>query len=94
MLTINFAWIGLFIIIGILLFLLHNITGLNLFSRHDQKVIDKFLDKYPDVTEIFCKLPLREQNIENNQEIHEINKKLDILQRDMDEVRRTQRGGV
>lgn len=76
MLTINFAWIGLFIIIGILLFLLHNITGLNLFSKHDNKLFDKFLNKYPDVTEIFCKLPLREQNIENNQEIHEINKRL------------------
>jgi hypothetical protein len=50
--------------------------------------------KYPDVKKEFIILPEKEQNIENNQEIHEINKKLDILQRDMDEVRRTQRGGV
>ena len=50
--------------------------------------------KYPDVNKEFIILPEKEQNIENNQEIHEINKKLDILQRDMDEVRRTQRGGV
>jgi len=81
MLTIIFAWIGLFIIIGILLFLLHNITGLNLFSKHDNKLFDKFLNKYPDVAEIFYRLPLREQNIENNQEIHEINKRLDAIEK-------------
>ena len=81
MLTINFAWIGLFIIIGILLFLLHNITGLNLFSRHDNKVIDKFLEKYPNVSELFINKTAKEQNIENNQEIHEINKRLDALEK-------------
>lgn len=68
-------------IIAIVIFLLHNLGGLKLFSRHGQKVIDKFLNKYPDVTEIFCKLPLREQNIENNQEIHEINKRLDAIEK-------------
>ena len=72
MLTINFAWIGLFVVIGILLFLLHNIFGLNLFSKHDNKVIEKFLEKYPDVLPAYMTKGLREQNIENNQEIHEI----------------------
>lgn len=78
--TINLFWILVFsLIIGaicLISFLFHNGFSLNLFAKHDQKVIDAFLEKYPDVTEIFCKLPLREQNIENNQEIHEINKRL------------------
>lgn len=78
---INLTYIILFLIIAIVIFLFHNFKSLNLFSKHDQKVIDAFLEKYPDVTEIFCKLPLREQNIENNQEIHEINKRLDAIEK-------------
>jgi hypothetical protein len=50
--------------------------------------------KYPDVKKEFIILPEKEQNIENNQEIHDINQKLDILQRDIDEIRRIQRGGL
>lgn len=50
--------------------------------------------KYPDVKKEFIILPEKEQNIENNQEIHEINKKLEVLQRDIDEIRRIQRGGL
>lgn len=78
---INLTYIILFLIIAIVIFLFHNFKSLNLSSKHDQKVIDAFLEKYPDVTEIFCKLPLREQNIENNQEIHEINKRLDAIEK-------------
>lgn len=54
----------------------------------NKHTVDKFINKYPDVTEIFCKLPIREQNIENNQEIHELNqitndilKRLDALEK-------------
>lgn len=83
--TINLFWILVFsLIIGaicLISFLFHNGFSLNLFANHDQKVINAFLEKYPDVTEIFCKLPLREQNIENNQEIHEINKRLDAIEK-------------
>lgn len=83
--TINLFWILVFsLIIGaicLISFLFHNGFSLNLFAKHDQKVIDAFLEKYPDVTEIFCKLPLREQNIENNQEIHELNKRITELEK-------------
>lgn len=90
--TINLFWILVFsLIIGaicLISFLFHNGFSLNLFAKHDQKVIDAFLEKYPDVTEIFCKLPLREQNIENNQEIHDLNliaediiKRLDAIEK-------------
>lgn len=36
--------------------------------------------KYPDVQKEFILLPEREQNIENNQEIHEINKKIESIE--------------
>ena len=72
MLTINFAWIGPIILIVILLFLVHNLRGLKLFSNHDNSMFEKFLDKYPDVAPAFMTKGIKEQNIENNQEIHEI----------------------
>lgn len=40
----------------------------------------KLLDKYPDVTNIFARLSLREQNIENNQEIHDLEKRVRKLE--------------
>jgi soluble cytochrome b562 len=59
-----------------------------------QDLIQTMQAKYPDVKKEFIILPEKEQNIENNQEIHDINQKLDILQRDIDEIRRIQRGGL
>lgn len=86
MLTINFAWIGLFIIIGVLLFLLHNIFGLDLFSRHDNKVIEQFLKKYPAVSLEFMQKTLKEQSIENNQELWEHDKKLCKVEERLDVI--------
>lgn len=60
----------------------------------DTDVMQDLIQKYPDVKKEFIILPEKEQNIENNQEIHEINKKLEVLQRDIDEIRRIQRGGL
>lgn len=59
-----------------------------------QDLIQTMQTKYPDVKKEFIILPEKEQNIENNQEIHDINKKLEVLQRDIDEIRRIQRGGL
>lgn len=60
----------------------------------DADIIQDLIQKYPAVEKEFVLKTEIEQNIENNQEIHEINKKIDILQKDMDEVRRIQRGGL
>ena len=60
----------------------------------DSDIIQDLIQKYPAVEKEFVLKTEIEQNIENNQEIHEINKKIDILQKDMDEVRRIQRGGL
>ena len=66
-----------------------------------QDLIQTMQAKYPLVEKEFMLKTEIEQNIENNQEIQEHNikfeevlRKLEILQRDMDEVRRIQRGGL
>lgn len=89
--TLNTFWIyliiGITLLIAITLFLVHNLAGLNLFSKHDQRVIKDFLKKYPDVTPDYMAKGLRIQNIENNQEIHELNRKIDTLQDIVDNLK-------
>lgn len=67
----------------------------------DTDVMQDLIMKYPLVDKDFMGKTAKEMNIENNQEIQEHNiklqeilGKLEILQRDMDEVRRIQRGGL
>lgn len=68
------------VLLGVIAFLFHNFKGLNLFSKHDNSIIDKFLSKYPDVSPAFIKKDAKAQNIENNQEIHEVNKRIDAIE--------------
>ena len=42
--------------------------------------VKKLLSRYPLVDKSFIIKEEKEQNIENNQEIHEINKKLEVLE--------------
>lgn len=60
----------------------------------DTDVMQDLIQKFPLVQKEFMLLPEKEQNIENNQEIHEINKKLLVIQKDLDEIRRIQNGGL
>lgn len=103
--TLNIFWIVVILFLCIVAFLVHSGINIHLFVKKDihakdcdtdvmQDLIQTMQAKYPDVKKEFIILPEKEQNIENNQEIHEINKKIDILQKDMDEVRRIQRGGL
>ena len=59
----------------------------------NKHTVDKFINKYPDVTEIFCKLPIREQNIENNQEIHELNQITEQILKRLDEIEKRLNNG-
>lgn len=77
---INLFWILFLLIVAVFLFLLHNFGGLKLFVDKDRHIADKFLDKFPLVSPAFMSKSSKEQNIENNQEIHEINKRLDKMQ--------------
>ena len=80
------TWICAFIVIGIALFLLHNLGGLKIFSKHDNKMVNQFLDKFPLVSPDFYKKTKIEQLAENNQEIHEINKRIDELEITFEEL--------
>jgi len=99
MLTLNFAWIGLFIFLCIAVFLFHSGFNINAFIKKDihakdcdTDITQDLIQKFPLVQKEYMLLPEREQNIENNQEIHEINKKLLVIQKDLDEIRRIQNG--
>lgn len=77
---INFTWIFIFLIICLIIFLLHNLGGLKLFSNHDNKLTGQFLDKFPLVSPEFMKKSAKLQNAENNQEIQELNERLEHLE--------------
>lgn len=81
--------LGAFILIGVIAFLIHNGYIFKSFSKHDNSIIDKFLSKYPDVSPEFMKKGIKEQSIENNQEIHEINKRFDKNDKDIEELKNT-----
>ena len=68
--------ICLFAVVGLFSFLnnLSHIVG-------NAYMVKSFLKKFPDVLPEFMKKPLREQNIENNQEIHDINKRLEKIEK-------------
>ena len=83
---INLTYIILAIVLCIFIFLFHNGFSINLFSKHDTGIIDKFLSKYPDVKPEFITKSAREQIIENNQEIHELNKEMAELKASMQKV--------
>lgn len=51
-----------------------------IFLTYSHKNIGMLLDKYPLVSENFINKGLREQNVENNQEIHEQNERLDAIE--------------
>lgn len=77
---VNFTYILIFLILAVAIFLLHNLGGLNIFSKHDNKLTSQFLDRFPLVSAEFMKKSAKAQNIENNQEIQEINERLEHLE--------------
>lgn len=73
-------YIGIFSLIGIAIFLLHNGYGTRLFIKKDEKIADKFLEKFPLVNPNFFNKSSIMRDAENNQELHEVNKRLDVLE--------------
>lgn len=80
------TYLGIFIVIGIALFLIHNLGGLKIFSKHDKELTSKYLDKFPLVSPDFWDKSAKMRDVENNQEIHEINKRLEILEKKIEEL--------
>lgn len=71
--NINLLWLVLFCFMAIVVFLVHSGFNVNLFVKKDEHIADKFFDKFPLVSPDFYNKSAKEQNAENNQEIHEQN---------------------
>ena len=70
-------FLGGFTLAGIIVFLVYSHKNTNIFIKQN----DKLTDKFPLVAPEFFNKSSKEQNIENNQEIHEINKKIEELEK-------------
>ena len=71
--------INLIIVIAIGYIAIHNFMYLKRHRNMRAKILKEFSVLYPLVKREFYNLPLAQQVIENNHEIHEINKKLEKL---------------
>lgn len=60
----------------------------------DTDIVQDLIQKFPLVSPAFMNKNTVEQNIENNQEIHEINKTIIQMAKDIEEIRRIQGGGL
>lgn len=68
--------LGGFTLMGIIIFLIYSHKNINVFINQNNRLIDKF----PLVSADFYKKSNTEQNAENNQEIHEINQKIEKIE--------------
>ena len=71
--VILFAVVGAF-------WTVNSLTQVIVNSKKDLSITKSFLEKYPLVNSEYIQKDVKAQNIENNQEIHEINKKLENLE--------------
>lgn len=93
MIEINLFWIFTFIIVVVIAFILLlgfiNLLGNKKdihFKDKDTSITSSLIDKFPLVSPEFMNKSAKEQNIENNQEIQEINKRLDNIQYYLDKL--------
>lgn len=75
----------LFSVVGIF-WTVNSLTQVIVNSKKDEHIAEKFLEKFPLVSPEFINKSSKEQNIENNQEIHEINKCIDILEQKVNTI--------
>lgn len=86
MIEINLFWIvtlgvvlaGLFLLKELIYKGLQN-KSLHIMTNKDIEITKIFTDKFPLVHPDFITKSANEQNIENNQEIHELNKKVELM---------------
>lgn len=75
----------LFSVVGIF-WTVNSLTQVIVNSKKDTDIAKIFLEKFPLVSPEFIKKDVKAQNIENNQEIHEINKCIDILEQKVNTI--------
>jgi hypothetical protein len=54
----------------------------------DTDIVQDLIQKFPLVKQEFINKNTIEQNVENNQEIHEINKRLEVIEQSLQELRK------
>lgn len=87
MIEINLFWILVLVVLVVIVFvvligfknLLDNKKDIH-FKDKDISITSDLIAKFPLVSPDFINKSAKEQNVENNQEIHEINKKLALIE--------------
>lgn len=80
--TIHTFWFYAFIAIVLIAYFVKECF----FKTKDTNITTNIVDKFPLVSWGFRQKSLKDQNIENNQEIHENNKKIDELEQRIDNL--------
>jgi hypothetical protein len=80
--------INLIIVIAIGFIAIHNFTHLNRFRNDKCKLLNDIPILYPLVKQSFYTKPLARQIVENNQEIHDLNKRLAELETKYKELKK------
>ena len=81
----NMFWVVLIVAIILIAYFIKECF----FKTKDSDITNNVIDKYPLVNPLFINKSVREQNIENNQEIHEINKRFDKTEAQIQELKET-----
>lgn len=87
MIEINLFWILVLIVLVVIVFvillgfknLLDNKKDIH-FKNQDTSITSNLIAKFPLVSPDFINKSAKEQNVENNQEIHELNKKIEDVE--------------
>lgn len=74
---------NLLLIITISVIAIHNFSFLNRHRNDKNKLRNEISYLYPQVRPEFYNQPIAQQIVENNQEIHEINKRLDAIEKEL-----------
>lgn len=87
MIEINLFWILVLIVSVVIVFvvllgfknLLDNKKDIH-FKNQDTSITSNLIAKFPLVSPEFINKSAKEQNVENNQEIHELNKRISLIE--------------
>jgi hypothetical protein len=75
-----FNVINFFIVVAVGCIAIHNFISIKRHRKEKDNLINEISALYPLVRPDFYKKPLMQQTVENNHEIHQINKRLEILE--------------
>ena len=77
---------NLLLIITISIVAIHNFKYLSKHRTHKNRLRDEISYLYPLVKSDFYNQPISQQTVENNHEIHEINRKLELIEKRLEKL--------